>query len=577
MFLPADAKPFADVRQLRHEKARGRTALHGRTARKLCRCSFCFHTYADSLSRSREARCSQHDYLDADNAYDMPPTPRLVEPYVVTAFEMNGLDVNHSFQKARAWEAVPTILAENSVGLPSIRKLMNGREERQYCLRPEGMIMPDPAVAAAEAMLNTHLYEIRRHRPRLKAVFPDNPPEGVTKPLLKATLKCAGTYVPQSAVVRVSTPSAFFDVTRAKGKPLEIDLGQSCLISAFSTQGRHPSTRLYPRAGFETIRGERTYVVEDRDYLPNYRHGERYKGPYWTVRTTEGDDGVRGHAPAWVSRYELLWRSEGGRQWNALGTFAGNTDEWSEVAHNFSEMRGGVVARYLRIVPLECEGGGAMRVGVYGECLRDGSDFTSLTRKLDSRSMINSCEQDRVSLTGQKTELVRYTVTARCAMAGPRTHICDGRGLGGYKDDYFLTDRRATKRHLREHVAEMLQEWHDREDIDSKDAITITEDAYRYDEVDQLLRHYSDAHDGDAPDRNQEFASDDFGDDAAVERVMAVSAIKVAKEQEELKLAMTLSDSLVSQGIVQDEDDAYSQSRWDDCGSSVGSEEWEVV
>lgn len=73
---------------------------------------------------------------------------------------------------------------------------------------------------------------------------------------------------------------------------------------------------------------------------------------------------------AWVTRYELLWRSDGGRAWNSLGEFRGNVDPTTEVAHSFGDMQGGGLrARYLRVRPLECEGKGAMRLGVYGTAI----------------------------------------------------------------------------------------------------------------------------------------------------------------------------------------------------------------
>lgn len=553
MSLPT-AKPFADVRQRRHDEDNGRMAMHGHTARKICQCSYCFQTYVDTeLTRTHVAFCRRHDYLDENNEYGTPTRSILAEPYAITALEMKGYDVNHSFQKSNAWEAVPAILAENSVGLPSMRKLASGRVEIQYQLKPVGMLMPDPTVAAAEAKLRTHVYEIKRHRPRLKAIFPTDPPEGVTKPLLKATLKCVGTQVPQAAIVRINDTSAFFDVQRAKGKPLEIDLGASCLINAFSTMARHPSTRLYPRAGYETVQGEMRYVVEDSDYMPDYRHGEKYKGPFWTVRSEEGHyhRGEISHPPAWVSRYELWWRSDGGRKWNALGTFAGNNDECSEVAHTFGATRSaGIVARYLRVIPLEWEGGGAMRVGVYGERLQSS--------KYDTASIgTRTCEHH-----GHESQLVRYTLETS-ATVGPRRHVCDGKGpFGNYKDDYFLTNRREAKRRLREHTAEMLREWHDRDYYDWVDATDREEDAYRYDEVDQLLREW------------------EGGDKSA----MAQMDHEEANEQEELELAIALSVSMVPQEHVvagessnSDSEDEGDTDSWS-CASCMSAEEgWEMV
>ena len=534
-------KPFAEVQRQRHDGTNGRVALHGHTARKSCySASFERHSTVVKLSRQLP-RCRNHDYLDKEKAYGTQPTSRLAEPYALTALELNGVEVNHSLQKANAWASVPSLLAENCVGLPSSRKLASGKVETQYQLVSQGLLMPDPAVAAAEHKLSTHLYEIKRHRPQLQAVFPTEPPEGVTSPLLKATLKCRGVHVPQTAIVRVKAAqpvesaalgeclscvdlidslwccpglrqsrrlcgprgpgarshycnqahTSCFDVARAKGKPLEIDLGASCAISAFSTMGRHPSTRLYPKIGIELDGGrvtqpEAMVTVEDSDYLPGYKHGEKYKGPYWTVRMPASHDRLA-HTSAWVRRYELWWRADGGRQWHKLGCFAGNADDVGETAHNLGDLgpgRGGLVARYLRIVPLESEGGGAMRVGVYGERLgwdrcaprSRKHDAAELTRGVSIRQSRDRLQPKWLNRpypaeTESETELITYTLTSSQASASaaprPRSHVRDGLGLGdnGKYDGYGKGKRRRapSKRSLRGHAAEMLQEWRDQD------------------------------------------------------------------------------------------------------------------
>ena len=54
--------------------------------------------------------------------------------------------------------------------------------------------------------------------------------------------------------------------------------------------------------------------------------------------------------PQFVSKYELLWRADRGREWHSLGHFRGNTDATSEVAQSFAGIKGGLRARYLRVV-----------------------------------------------------------------------------------------------------------------------------------------------------------------------------------------------------------------------------------
>lgn len=94
-----------------------------------------------------------------------------------------------------------------------------------------------------------------------------------------------------------------------------------------------------------------------------------YKGPLWMVLDLREDTDLE-----WVKSYELFWRSGGGRTWNALGTFKGNKDATTEVAHLLTGISNqGIRCQYLRFVPLECEGGGAMRVGIYGEAPKDSN------------------------------------------------------------------------------------------------------------------------------------------------------------------------------------------------------------
>jgi hypothetical protein len=73
---------------------------------------------------------------------------------------------------------------------------------------------------------------------------------------------------------------------------------------------------------------------------------------------------------SWVTRYELLARRQGGREWFSVGVFNANTDCTSESLASLCERSeratAGVCARYLRVRPLAFHNAKAMRVAVYG-------------------------------------------------------------------------------------------------------------------------------------------------------------------------------------------------------------------
>jgi len=210
-------------------------------------------------------------------------------------------------------------------------------------------------------------------------------------------------------VVRKDQTVCAWDVTQNGGvgrATLEIDLGGDCVLSSLSTQGRQPPTRPYPsirrerRSLLADARGQRysesllqglgrratrsalearrrlvetgeVYSVEGRARWSLKTHGV-YDGPFWQVLDLKGDqercrNTGRAYTPGerwlqWVSRFEVHARVDGGRGWLPLGVFKGNTNATDEVAHDLRGLR----ARYLRITPLEAEGGGALRVGLYG-------------------------------------------------------------------------------------------------------------------------------------------------------------------------------------------------------------------
>jgi len=113
---------------------------------------------------------------------------------------------------------------------------------------------------------------------------------------------------------------------------LEVDLGATCQVTWVSTQGRFP-----PVAHTDEETGMRAI----REGTPLLRN--------------------------WVTSYELSCRTDSGREWAVLGTFKGNSDMTTEVAHELERAeKASLQCRYLRFRPLTYEGLPAMRVGVYG-------------------------------------------------------------------------------------------------------------------------------------------------------------------------------------------------------------------
>jgi len=428
-------KPFADVRRHRFEGRR--KGLMGHTGRRGCYCSSCRLESNGNLEIMRShkpkmANGNDFSYLDSADHLGKPSS-RLREPYLVTDFERAGLDTSYSLERSLAWSIVPDTLAAMSVAPPSTKKRPDGKKDTTFVLEATGAFLPTAAMASATRDLNTKIYSVQgRHKKLWKHVAID-PPMGVQGEFLKASLHCSGNRVPSTAMVRCNQTASAWDVATSRGKPLDIDLGQNCAIFNFSTQGRHPMTRLYPR---RYLGDDKIWRVEDRDLLRNVvvssSGDETYYGPRYTVLCTEADNEIMSHdrrqwtQQMYVTRYELQWREDGGRSWNSLGVFNGNTDPTTEVAHSFS-MYKNLKARYLRVIPIDCEGGGAMRVGIYG---------TPIEKPLDkSHAGSGSTE------VNEKNQLVTYVLTS-----APEWHKCSPfrvHGRTSYANDY---DREKPKR-----------------------------------------------------------------------------------------------------------------------------------
>jgi len=407
-------KAMADVTIAKKEgKYHG---LDGHTGRKGCGCSDCCDRLIAPpvLKRNKDAQMGSHSfgYLADEIEKDEFGTPmsRLQEPYSITAFELNGGDTSYSLGRGNAWSELPSLLEEHSVAAPQQRTLADGSIETSYLLEPVGEFLPSTAVASAQHELKYHIHRIQRHKPKLWVKLATDPPEGVSAPQLKTLLRCRASKVPQDAVVRCNSTASAWSVASAAGHPLDIDLGATCDIAHFSTQGRHPLTRLYPHVSMnpETKR----FRVEDEEHNAfSIKPGRRYQGPWWTVKCEKGDVGQKEYPaqwlePQWVSKYELWARGEEqGSAWTCVGVFAGNDDATSELAHSFAHMRGGLQARYLRVRPLETVGGGALRVGVYGTLApqpKDKSAKTARGHKAVARGKATA---------GDEAGVITYTLT----------------------------------------------------------------------------------------------------------------------------------------------------------------------
>lgn len=264
-----------------------------------------------------------------------------------------------------------------------------------------------------------------------------------------------------------------FSPARARGQPLEVDLGSTCLITNVSTQGRHPATRRYPHTHWEHGR----YIVEDADYLMHYDASKRqYGGPWWTVIIDE-QNGYPGYRSGWlpipeefmkpqyVTSYELLWRAEGGRGWHSLGTFRGNSDATSEVTHALTATKGGGLhARYLRFVPLDgVNNGGALRVGVYGTVIEQ-TDCRSAGKRRRARALgrggggIGGGGASDVAMGDSALVTYTLTISPESVASTSSTFLRDGQGIRKDMWDYRLKTSRTARRLRKEEARRELKE-----------------------------------------------------------------------------------------------------------------------
>ena len=402
-----DQKPFADVGTRRHSEDDKRHGMHGKSCKKVSEYAF------QRLTEEHVDRTTM-------------PSARPLKSVQWTAFEVDGeRDCMHSLRDAHAWDEVPALLAQHTITAPKLQKSSDGTLTTSFQLEPvieqifddrKNSIDGRGARAKRQPATDGKLYQLRpgSKRPVLFAAPPTETPSGVGGKLLQPVRIGDARTAFRMPLVRKDHTSCAWDVLQHGGAgtaQLEIDLGGDCLLTHISTQGRQPPTRQYPSVQRErrawrcladlprqhysaTIAGlgrraKRSalearqqslaedaatgdyYSVEGRPKWNLLTHGQ-YEGPFWEVLSLKADEERcrqtgRAYTPGerwlqWVKRYAVHARVDGGRSWVSLGIFKGNSNATDEVAHDVRGLR----ARYLRITPLEVEGGGALRVGLYG-------------------------------------------------------------------------------------------------------------------------------------------------------------------------------------------------------------------
>mmetsp|Transcript_807 Transcript_807/g.1559 ORF Transcript_807/g.1559 Transcript_807/m.1559 type:complete len:563 (-) Transcript_807:123-1811(-) len=266
-------------------------------------------------------------------------------------------------------------------------------------------------------------------------------PEGITDRRLPISLMSArsnakGVKVRSAKVENWShksfwAPATTFD----KRDYLTIDLGHKRLVSAFGTKGRATQ------------------------YDANYERDE--KQPTW-----------------FVSSYRLFYKLEKDGHWVPLGTFAGNSDRDTEVAHRLVDesSRKAILMRYLRYQPDQFTGHKAVRVGVYGPNTlsnthaailapkepknsvaadRSGIDLLCSDRdgSLEHKSQ-NSQLQPYVSNEAPAVVFIvnQYTGNRHMKKHRFRTSICSCH-MCSYRED------RGVKKYNKEHIRQELREY----------------------------------------------------------------------------------------------------------------------
>lgn len=174
--------------------------------------------------------------------------------------------------------------------------------------------------------------------------FRDTPPDYIAHPSLldkQSSLSCSASdsnTEPGRARVHENNSRCCWSPPGPDYKShfLQVDLGSDCDVNYISTQGRFPPLQNDARGSICKFTGAQ---IMDELHI-NMRQ--------------------------WVWKYEVLARIDSGRSWFSLGTFDGNRDMTTEVAHKLLTT---ARCRYLRFRVLGFDRVPSMRVGVYGNRL----------------------------------------------------------------------------------------------------------------------------------------------------------------------------------------------------------------
>jgi hypothetical protein len=387
-----NVKPMSEKQRRKYEASGRRRLLRGHTGRAYPRGGYLTKLSEVSLeSKSRADPRPDEEFLTAvEEAFD----GKLCKKRSQGSQSWN-------LNKNQAWDRVPEILQARAQEIETTRAQVEGRSATVYRL-PVTTIVKNKLGREEKVALRQEERRARlifykpQGRPNVysdqmepRSVFAElsmGPPENVQDEPLPWTLrgKIGTNQTRKTAMINGSHGLFVEDGQLLPGtqqRYFEIDLGE---ITAISTQGGPPPVRMYP-----SLTSDVTLPGGPDD---SRRRFFSYKGPTWSVY--DPDMAVcdsRCKELRWIRSYKLYWRADQGRHWNSLGLFRANDDTTTEKALTFASIGAPAIAcRFLRIIPVDCEKGGALRVGVYGKA--EGYDHAKLTAQTSMASDENMVE-----------------------------------------------------------------------------------------------------------------------------------------------------------------------------------------